>query len=115
MGGTIPVKSATFLAVMVARRVSFSCLVTTTGVLAGGGGDRISSMGSGPRKARYCFMVSFGGVVTGKSNVQREKERKRKRELKFGVKLMAGKFEKGMKGNSSRSSRRSRRSRSTDY
>jgi len=40
--GIIPVKSATFLAVMVARRVSFSCWVTTTGVLArGGGGDNL--------------------------------------------------------------------------
>jgi len=67
--GTIPVKSATFRAVMVARRVAFSCWVTTIGVLAG----TISSRGFPTMKARYCSMVSFGGVVTGKSNVPREK------------------------------------------
>jgi len=78
--GTIPVKSATFLAVMVARRVAFSCYVTTTGVLAGGGGGTISSGGLPSMKARYCSLVSFGGVVTGKSIIQREEKRKRKRE-----------------------------------
>ena len=73
--GTIPVKSATFRAVMVARRVAFSCWVTTSGVLAGGGGGTISSTGLPPMKARYCSMVSFGGVDTGKSNIQREEKR----------------------------------------
>jgi len=84
---TIPVKSATFLAVRVARRVSFSFWVTTTGVLAGGGGVTISSRGLPPMKARYCSMVSFGGLDTGKSIIQREK---RKRKLKF---VMAGEHE----------------------
>ena len=78
-GGTIPGKSATFLAVMVARKVAFSCWVTTTGVLAGGGGGTISSRGLPSMKARYCPLVSLGGVVTGKSNIQRE-ERERERE-----------------------------------
>jgi len=64
----------------VARRVAFSCWVTTTGVLAGGGGGTISSRGLPARKARYCSMVSFGGVVTGKSNVQRETEKEREKE-----------------------------------
>ena len=81
--GDIPVKSATFRAVMAARRVFFSCWVTTTGVLAGGGGGTISSTGSGPRKARYRSLVSFGGVVKGKSNVQREKEKEKEREIKI--------------------------------
>jgi len=81
--GTIPVKSATFLAVMVARRVSFSCWVTTTGALAGGGGGTISSRGLPSMKVRYCSMVNFGGVVTGKSNVQREKEKEKEREIKI--------------------------------
>ena len=33
--------------------------------------------GSPPTKERYCSMVSFGGVDTGKSNNQREREVKR--------------------------------------
>ena len=33
-----------------------------------GGGDTIWARGLPPTKARYCSMVSWGGVVTGKSN-----------------------------------------------
>jgi len=32
-----------------------------------GGGDTIWARGLPPTKARYCSMVSFGGVETGKS------------------------------------------------
>jgi len=46
-----------------ARRVSFSCCVTTTGVLA-----------------RYCSMVSIGGVDTGKSEMKKKLRINLKRE-----------------------------------
>jgi len=37
------------------------------GTTAAGGGDTIWARGLPPTKARYCSMVSFGGVETGKS------------------------------------------------
>jgi len=36
--------------------------------------------GSPPTKERYCSMVSFAGVDTGKSDIQREGEEKRREE-----------------------------------
>ena len=36
--------------------------------------------GSPPTKERYCSMVSLGGVDTGKSNIQREREEERERK-----------------------------------
>jgi len=44
-------------------------------------------------KVKYCSMVSFGGVVTGKSSIQREKRGERKK-INLRVKLMSGKFGK---------------------
>ena len=51
-----------------------------------------------PTKERYCSMVSFGGVDTGKSNIQREREERReekRREEKerfFTIKLKVKKW-----------------------
>ena len=39
--------------------------------------------GSPPTKERYYSMVSFGGVETGKSNIQRDREKRR--EEKFNI------------------------------
>ena len=52
-----------------------------------GNGLPVVKTGSPPTKERYCSMVSFGGVDTGKSNIQREK---RRRKNNFTIKLMAG-------------------------
>ena len=70
-----------FWEVREATRASFSFGVGAgrragcgTGLAAGGGvttigGDTICSRGLPPRKARYCSLVSFGGVVTMKSKI----------------------------------------------
>ena len=83
---TLPVKSTTNLAVVVVgRRVSFFCWVPSSGVL-----DKISSREFPSRKARYCSLVSFGGMDTGKSNIQGERERKRE-EREEREKMAGGK------------------------
>ena len=62
-----------------------------------------------PRKARYCSLVSFGGVVTGKSKFICEQEKKK-------VRRSSSPAAKGMKGNSSgSSSSSSSRSNRTDH
>jgi len=51
--------------------------------------------GSPPTKARFCSMVSFGGVDTERSNIQRERvrEREKRRERKgFTIKLKVKKW-----------------------
>ena len=66
---------ASFRAVRVATRASLSFWVGAGG-RATAGGDTICSRGFLLTKARYCSMVSLGGVDTGKSNIQREREEK---------------------------------------
>ena len=63
-----------FWAVREATRASFSFWVGPLGT--------ICSRGFPPTKARYCSMVSFGGVDTAKSNIQGERE-KEKREIHY--------------------------------
>ena len=46
----------------------------------GGNGLPVVKTGSPPTKVRYCSMVSFGGVDTGKSNIQGDREEKRGKE-----------------------------------
>jgi len=87
-----------------ATRASFSFWVGPggragcgTGLPAGGGvttaaGDAIRSRDL-PTKARYCSLVSFGGVDTGKSNIQGEKEKRRERNsISFASKLKVKKW-----------------------
>jgi len=79
-----------FWAVREATRASFSFWVGPggragcgTGLAAGdgvttAGGDTICSRDL-LTKARYCSLVSFGGVDTGKSNIEGERGREEKR------------------------------------
>ena len=83
-----------FWAVREATRASFSFWVGPggragcgTGLAAGGGvttagGDTICGRDFPPTKARYCSLVSLGGVDTGKSNIQGEE---REREEKVNI------------------------------
>jgi len=86
-----------FWAVRVATRASFSFWVGPGGRagcwtgLAMGGGETTAGEGTIcsrdlPTKARYCSLVSLGGVDTGKSNIQgkrREREEKGEREIQY--------------------------------
>jgi len=61
--------------------------VTGGGVLAGEGGPGVVEGGEiWSTKARYCSMVSLGGVDTGKSNIQEERRRK-ERDFKINSKI----------------------------
>jgi len=91
--GWVILGKVSFWAVRVATRASFPFWVGPggragcgTGLAGGGGvttaGGTICSWGFPPTKARYCSMVSFGGVDTGKSNNQGERERERREEKK---------------------------------
>ena len=42
--------------------------------------------GSPPTKVRYCSMVRFGGVDTGKSNIQGEREKRREERERKRIK-----------------------------